>query len=64
MPVIQRPGKQVWAVGNTVKVGFLRLLIVGFIPTPGDGEPDIYQLEATSGRRYEFQPHMGLYRVD
>ena len=61
MPITKT--KQAWTVGSTVKVGFLILRVTAFIPTPGDGMPDIYALESLDGRkRYEFRPHYGLER--
>ena len=55
--------KQEWAIGATVKVGFLTLRVVGKIATPGDYRPDMWQLESDRGVRYEFTPHFGLERV-
>jgi hypothetical protein len=68
MPVTRT--RQDWSVGSTVRVGFLQLRITGLVPTPGDGEPDIYQLVSLAPdrygelARYEFQPHLGLYRTN
>jgi len=46
--------KQVWAVGETVNVGFLKgLLIVA-------KEGNIFRLKASTGRSYTFEPHVGL----
>jgi hypothetical protein len=56
--------KQDWSVGSTVKVGFLHLTVVEFVPTPGDGMPDAYRLQGSKGRRYRFTPHYGLERED
>lgn len=61
MPITKT--KQNWAIGQSVKVGFLTLTVTGLEPTPGDGMPDIYHLEGAKGRRYTFQPHYGLERV-
>lgn len=56
--------KQVWAVGEWVKVGFLRLRITGIELTPGDYLPDAYLLtDATGTKSYRFVPHNGLERV-
>jgi len=55
--------KQSWQVGKQVKVGFLSLTITAAIPTPGDGKPDTYHLQAANGTRYEFTPHHGLHRL-
>ncbi len=52
---------QVWAVGETVKVGFLNLRILATQATPGDYKPDAYIL--TNGKAdkfYRFVPHHGL----
>ena len=56
--------KQVWAVGATVKVGFLsNLLVVAAIHTPGDYAPDAYIL-TRNGQLYSFVPHNGLTKID
>ena len=58
--------KQDWSIGSEVKVGFMRLKVIGFTPTPGDWAPDCYTLVSLNGERrtYEFVPHMGLTRID
>lgn len=62
MPVTS--GKQKWQVGQTVKVGFLTLKVIKFIPTPRDGMPDEYQLtDASETKLYSFIPHNGLTRL-
>jgi hypothetical protein len=55
--------KQDWAIGNLVKVGFLQLKVTG-VRSEYDFMPDIYELEDTKGRKYEFIPHNGLNRID
>ena len=58
--------KQVWQVGETVKVGFMTLRVVALEPTPGDYMPDAYilcGLGANSDRRYRFVPHNGIERL-
>lgn len=60
MPITR--SKQSWTIGNRVKVGFMDLTVTSIEPTPGDGMPDIYHLEADNGRRYTFTPHYGLER--
>jgi len=56
-------GRQDWSIGAVVKVGFLRLRVLG-VEAVKDGLPDIYTLESLdSSRRYEFIPHNGLTRV-
>ena len=53
--------KQVWAVGETVKVGFLSLRVLQLVATPGDFKPDAYVLtNAKADRFYRFVPHNGL----
>ena len=58
--------KQCWEVGEVVKVGFLRLRVIGKEPTPGDYAPDAYLLcglNDKSSRKYRFVPHNGLERI-
>jgi hypothetical protein len=59
---------QVWEVGQTVKVGFLTLVVTAKEPTPGDHRPDAYLLMGTSKagaiREYRFVPHHGLERIN
>lgn len=55
--------KQNWAVGETVKVGFLKLVVVS-VRAVKDYLPDIYTLESAKGVRYEFVPHHGLTRLE
>jgi hypothetical protein len=55
--------KQDWAVGSVVKVGFMKLRVIG-IRAEKDYLPDIYDMESLDGRkRYEFIPHNGLSAV-
>ena len=54
--------KQNWTIGNTVKIGFMQLRIIG-IRAVTDGLPDIYDLVSSKGVKYEFIPHNGLNRV-
>ncbi|MDT7514696.1 hypothetical protein [Rhodoferax mekongensis] len=57
--------KQNWTVGNTVKVGFLFLVVKAAIATPGDYLPDAYILANTKGTQlYKFVPHKGLEKID
>lgn len=57
--------KQVWQVGETVKVGFMSLRILARIPTPGDYAPDAYAMTNADGSRfYRFVPHKGCERVE
>jgi hypothetical protein len=58
--------KQVWEVGEIVKIGFLTLRITAKEPTPGDYAPDAYLLCGLgdkSNRKYRFVPHNGLERL-
>lgn len=60
-----RNSKQVWQVGETVKVGFLSLRVCAAVPTPGDYLPDAYALTNAAGDRfYRFVPHNGLTRCE
>ena len=57
--------KQVWEVGETVQVGFLKLRITAKEATPGDYLPDAYWLTDKTGlKKYRFVPHNGLERID
>lgn len=56
--------KQNWTVGNTVKVGFLSLIVKAAIATPGDYAPDAYILNNQAGTQlYKFVPHNGLEKI-
>jgi hypothetical protein len=55
--------KQKWEIGETVRVGFLRLTVYG-VRQVKDGLPDIYTLVSLDGNKvYEFVPHNGLTRI-
>lgn len=57
--------KQVWEVGEVVKVGFLSLRITRKEATPGDFAPDAYYLtDKTGTKEYRFVPHNGLERLN
>jgi hypothetical protein len=57
--------RQNWSLGSTVRVGFLRLRVIGVIPTPANYAPDEYALESLDGRAfYRFTPHHGIARVN
>jgi hypothetical protein len=59
-----RKSEQVWAVGEWVKIGFLRLRITAVEPTPGDYRPDAYHLtDVTGSKHYRFIPHYGIERL-
>jgi hypothetical protein len=63
-PKMIRNSKQVWEVGETVKVGFLTLRVTAKEATPGDYLPDAYMLTDRTGTKvYRFVPHNGLERV-
>lgn len=59
--MVNKKSKQVWDIGNQVKVGFLTLTIKA-IADIKDGLPDIYLLER-NGSYYEFVPHNGLTKL-
>ena len=54
--------KQNWAIGEWVKVGFMRLKVLS-VRAEYDMLPDIYTLESASGKKYEFIPHNGLSAI-
>ena len=54
--------KQDWSIGNIVKVGFMKLKVVA-IKAVKDGMPDIYELISSTGIKYEFIPHNGLFKI-
>ena len=57
-----RRSRQDWTAGAIVRVGFLRLRVLGCVPTPGNGAPDQYALSSEDGARfYRFIPHNGLH---
>jgi hypothetical protein len=60
-----RNSKQKWEVGQTVKQGFLSLVVMAAIPTPGDGLPDAYVCTNSEGDKlYEVIPYNGYRRID
>lgn len=56
----RRHHRQDWSVGKTVRVGFLELVVLDKVPTPGDFQPDAYVLTGRGGAIYSFVPHRGL----
>lgn len=57
--------KQIWEVGEAVKVGFLTLIVCAKVATPGDFLPDAYALTNKAGTAfYRFVPHNGLARCE
>lgn len=55
-----RHNRQDWSVGKTVRVGFLDLVVLSKVATPGDHKPDAYVLTGRGGQTYSFVPHLGL----
>lgn len=56
--------KQNWEVGQTVKVGFMSLVVAAKIATPGDFAPDAYLLTNHAGTQlYKFVPHNGVEKI-
>lgn len=56
--------KQDWTIGQTVKVGFLSLIVKAKIATPGDFAPDAYILVNGAGMQlYSFVPHKGVQKI-
>jgi len=59
-----RNSKQNWAVGSTVKVGFMTLIVKAAIATPGDYAPDAYIMANQAGTQlYSFVPHNGIVKI-
>lgn len=54
--------KQNWSIGEWVKVGFMKLKVLS-VRAEYDGMPDIYTLESSTGKKYEFIPHNGLFAI-
>ena len=58
-----RTTKQDWSIGAEVRVGFLKLRVLG-VRAVFDGMPDIYELESLDGSKtYQFIPHNGIERI-
>lgn len=56
--------KQSWEVGQTVKVGFMSLVVAAKVPTPGDFAPDAYLLTNHAVTQlYKFVPHNGCEKL-
>jgi len=56
--------RQNWTAGQTVKVGFLSLIVKAAVATPGDYLPDAYILANQAGTQlYRFVPHNGLEKI-
>jgi hypothetical protein len=53
--------KQNWTPGQTVKIGFMTLVVKAAVATPGDSLPDAYILTNAAGTQlYKFVPHNGV----
>jgi hypothetical protein len=58
-----KKGKQNWAVGALVKVGFVAgLEVLAIVSTPGNFAPDAYLLTRNE-QFYSFVPHNGLTKI-
>lgn len=56
--------KQNWTIGQTVKVGFMTLVVRQAIATPGDYAPDVYILSNQANTQlYKFVPHNGCSKI-
>jgi len=61
--VMARNNNPSWKVGKVVKIGFLRLRVLG-VRIVKDGLLDTYTLENLDGtERYEFTPYNRLKRI-
>ena len=52
-----------WDIGEKVNIGFMKDLEIVAIRAEKDFLPDIYELVAPNGKKYEFIPHNGLYAI-
>jgi hypothetical protein len=56
--------KQQWEVGQTVRAGFMSVVVKAKCFTPGDGLPDLYICANAAGDKlYSFVPHNGCARI-
>lgn len=55
--------KQNWEAGSLVKVGFMSLVVLAVVPSPGDHRPDQYLLRNAKGDHYAFVPHFGCHKL-
>lgn len=55
--------KQSWTKGQSVKVGFMTLEVVGDISS-SHYMPDAYLLKSSKGVFYSFTPYNGLSKLD
>ncbi len=52
-------------VGANVNVGFMPLVVLAAVKTPGDYLPDAYILGSTKNSKlYKFVPHNGIEKLD
>ncbi len=56
--------KQNWEAGSKVKVGFMELVVLAAVASPGDWKSDQYLLRSAKGLFYAFVPHNGLTKID
>jgi hypothetical protein len=52
-----------WSIGSIVNIGFMKGLKIISIKSEVDGLPDIYTLENSKGKQYEFIPHNGIHAL-
>lgn len=55
--------KRNWEPGSAIKVGFLSLVVLAAVPSPGDWLPDQYLLRNAKGEHYAFVPHNGCFKI-
>ena len=56
--------RQDWTPGQTVKVGFMHLIVKACIANIGDGQPDSYILTNAAGTAlFRFVPHNGCEKI-
>jgi len=61
---MSKTSKQEWTAGSTVKVGFLTLVVVAKIATPGDYLPDAYICKNPAGTQlYKAVPFNGVEKL-
>jgi len=56
--------KQNWEPGSAVKVGFLNLVVLAAVASPGDYKADQYLCRSAKGQHYAFVPHSGCFKID
>ena len=55
--------KQVFKIGNTVKIGFMTLTVIGLADYREEFRAGAYILESSKGVKYQFTPYYGLERL-